>query len=110
MNGQRTGKLTFDPWIPALFDSHALFADMYANPKAYLNGTAPLNTTGVVDSCIYEVNADTPSVCTMVQGSDRDSYLWYDELHPSEQAGRIVARQIADVVQGKRNKWTTWLS
>ncbi len=33
-----------------------------------------------------------------------------DELHPSEQADRIVAREIAEVIQGKANKWTTWLS
>ena len=60
-----------------MFDSHALFTDMYANPKTYLNGTAPLNTTRVVDSCVYELNASEPSVCTMVEGSDRDSYLWF---------------------------------
>ena len=61
----------------ALFDSHSLFADMYANPKAYLNGTAPTNVTGAVDTCVYELNADTPSSCIVVQGNDRDSYLWY---------------------------------
>lgn len=33
-----------------------------------------------------------------------------DELHPSEQADRIVAREIASVIRGKANKWTTWFS
>ncbi|EAU86697.1 GDSL lipase/acylhydrolase [Coprinopsis cinerea okayama7 len=95
----------------ALFDAHSLFADMYKNPSKYLNGTAPLNVDGMVDSCVYELNAppDATPRCTMVEGTDRDSYLWYDELHPSEQASRVVARQIADVIQGKRNRWTTWL-
>jgi hypothetical protein len=34
----------------------------------------------------------------------------YDELHPSEQADRMVAKQIAEVATGKANRWTTWLS
>ena len=34
----------------------------------------------------------------------------YDELHPSEQADRIVAREIAQVIEGHANQWTTWLS
>ncbi|TFK24006.1 GDSL lipase/acylhydrolase [Coprinopsis marcescibilis] len=94
----------------ALFDSHSLFTDMYNHPSGYFNGTAPLNVTGMVDSCVYELNApDQPPSCTLVNGPDRDSYLWYDELHPSEQAGRIVAREIAQVVQGRENRWTTWL-
>ncbi|TFK69221.1 SGNH hydrolase [Pluteus cervinus] len=92
-----------------IFDSHSLFADMYKNPKLYLNGTAPLNVTGAVQTCVYEL--DKPgSTCTTAQGSARDSFLWYDELHPSEQADRIVAREISEVIQGKSNKWTTWLS
>ena len=34
----------------------------------------------------------------------------YDELHPSEQADRIVAREVAQVIKGQKNQWTTWLS
>ncbi|KAL1747183.1 GDSL lipase/esterase [Schizophyllum fasciatum] len=95
-----------------LFDAHALFADMYNNPADYLNGTAPLNVTGAVHACVYEEGQSTsdPVECTTVQGTDRDSYLWYDELHPSEQADRIVAQQIAEVILGEDNIWTTWLS
>jgi hypothetical protein len=36
--------------------------------------------------------------------------LRYDELHPSEQADRVVAREVAQVMQGKPNMWTTWLT
>lgn len=34
----------------------------------------------------------------------------FDELHPSEQSDRIVARQIANTLQGLGNNYTTWFS
>ena len=34
----------------------------------------------------------------------------FDELHPSEQADRVVAKQISEVILGEENKWTTWFS
>ena len=115
---------------PGLFDSHFLFADMYNNPADYLNGTAPLNVTGAVHSCVFKEGESTsdPGDCTTVEGTDRDSYLWcvsihpsafpffkglafrFDELHPSEQADRVVAKQISEVILGEDNKWTTWFS
>ncbi|KAK0505638.1 carbohydrate esterase family 16 protein [Armillaria luteobubalina] len=91
-----------------IFDSHGLFQDIHDNPAAYLNGTAPLNVTGAAVSCVFAEGGGS-SVCTTAHGSDRDSFLWYDELHPSEQADRIVAREIAQVARGEENKWTTWL-
>ncbi|TFK34673.1 carbohydrate esterase family 16 protein [Crucibulum laeve] len=96
----------------ALFDSHALFADMFARPAVYLNGTAPLNTTGAVQACVFDLNESTSAGgrCTIAQGTDRDSFLWFDELHPSEQADRVVAKEISKVINGKTSKWATWLS
>ena len=38
------------------------------------------------------------------------AFYRYDELHPSEQADRIVAREVAQVIKGQKNQWTTWLS
>ncbi|KAJ3554813.1 hypothetical protein NM688_g2912 [Phlebia brevispora] len=80
-----------------LFDSHALFQDIYGHPAKYLNGTAPLNVTGCIKSCPALANG-TSLPCTIVKGSDKDSYLWYDEIHPSEQANRVVAREFTDAV------------
>ncbi|EJD37646.1 hypothetical protein AURDEDRAFT_199613 [Auricularia subglabra TFB-10046 SS5] len=103
------------PMLPdvriALFDTHALFADIYSNPGKYLNGTAPLNVTGSVKQCDYEIGGGpVGGACPPeAQGTDRDSFLWYDELHPSEQANRIVAREIATALQGDTT-WATWLS
>ncbi|KAK7457129.1 hypothetical protein VKT23_010429 [Stygiomarasmius scandens] len=118
-SGNRIARLMLDALVPSLagahvgfFDSYGLFKDMLANPSMYLNGTAPLNVTIPLKSCVYNLNESTSDtgVCTIAQGTDRDSYLWYDELHPSEQADRMVAKEIAEVIQGKKNRWTTWLS
>ncbi|KAG6856479.1 hypothetical protein H0H87_003947 [Tephrocybe sp. NHM501043] len=96
-----------------IFDQHALFSEMYNNPSAYLNGIAPLNVTGTISSCVFKVGQDlgeTGDCTTVTDPKEQDSYLWYDELHPSEQADRIVAREIAAVIKGDKRKWTTWLS
>lgn len=97
-----------------IFDSYGLFTDMYNNPAQYLNGTAPLNVTGCVNSCVYAINANisdpNAGTCTTAEGTDRDSFLWYDELHPSEQADRIVAREISGAILRTSENYTTWLS
>ncbi|KAL1662995.1 GDSL lipase/esterase [Schizophyllum commune] len=92
---------TLDGAHVALFDSHSLFNDMIAHPEQYLNGTAPVNVTTAIRTCDWQEN-EAPT--------DTVPYMWQDELHPSEQADRIVAQQIAQVVQGEDNKYTTWLS
>ncbi|KAF1976162.1 SGNH hydrolase [Bimuria novae-zelandiae CBS 107.79] len=79
----------------ANFDVHALITDMYYNPAEYLNGTAPLNVTG------YVIGAGNISL------SDRDSFMWYDELHPSEQVDRVVAREFVSVLGGS-SKWAKY--
>ena len=63
---------------PGFFDSHALFTDIYRNPKVYLNGTAPLNVTGAVHSCIFKQGESVhdTGVCTIAKGTDQDSFLW----------------------------------
>ncbi|KAI5119097.1 hypothetical protein M0805_004868 [Coniferiporia weirii] len=95
-----------------LFDSHALFTDIIAHPASYLNGTAPLSVVDPIDMCVYQLG-DTTGVtanCTVATGTDRDSYLWYDELHPSEQTDRVIARQITNAILRTSEKWTTWFS
>lgn len=34
----------------------------------------------------------------------------YDELHPSEQSDRVVAREIANILDGKGSEYATWFS
>ncbi len=80
------------------------FNDMYNNPTQYLNGSTPANVTG------------SQVECTGVYGSlncvllpSPDSYLWRDFLHPSEQAGRVVAKEFLNVVSGN-SKYATYFT
>lgn len=75
---------------------------MYYHPSEYLNGTAPLNVTGYAHVC-------NTSGADCVLSSSPDSFLWYDELHPSEQTDRQIARAFIDVISG-RSKWATYWS
>ncbi|KIK51144.1 carbohydrate esterase family 16 protein [Collybiopsis luxurians FD-317 M1] len=95
-----------------IFDTYSLYSDMYNKPQQYYNGTAPLNVKTPIKSCVFSLNEATTDTgnCTIAQGTDRDSYMWWDELHPSEQSGRNLAAQIAEVISTGKNKWTTWLS
>ncbi|KAL5511906.1 hypothetical protein ACEPAH_5124 [Sanghuangporus vaninii] len=95
-----------------LFDSHSLFSDIISNPSEYLNGTAPPNVVTPIKSCVYQLNENVSDTgdCTIANGTDRDSYLWYDELHPSEQADKIVAREYTNAILRKSDRWVTWLS
>ncbi|MCJ1308047.1 hypothetical protein MMC25_001697 [Agyrium rufum] len=77
----------------ALFDVYSLVLDIYNNPTAYLNGSAPANVTGFNEHC-----ALNGSACTNLPS--KDSFLWYDELHPSEQTDRIIASNFVDLLNG----------
>lgn len=81
-----------------------------------------------MDACVYQLNEPKtdPAVCTVAHGTDADSFVWYeflvtmfyavlirpryDELHPSEQSDRVVAREIAGILEGKDSKYATWFS
>ncbi len=36
--------------------------------------------------------------------------LRFDELHPSEQADRVVAREITNAITRRSEKWAMWFS
>lgn len=74
--------------------------DIWHNPSNYLNGTAPLNVTGYITQCGSP--CDDPAV--------RDSYMWYDSLHPSEQTDRIIALEFVNMVNGNGTWSKTWTS
>lgn len=62
-----------------IFDVHSLFHDIIADPESYLD--APANVTGYYHHCNVDGEACVDSEEPM------SSFLWYDELHPSERAG-----------------------
>ena len=79
--------------------------DIWKNPAEYLNGTAPANSTAFILQC--PIDAVGYDQCS--QRPSPDSYLWFDESHPSEQTDRIIARTFIDVVKGA-SKWATYWS
>ncbi|KAH7024937.1 uncharacterized protein B0I36DRAFT_295675 [Microdochium trichocladiopsis] len=87
----------------AVFDVEALMTDVYNNPGLYLNGTAARpQSQGSAVQC--------GSACTdaTVQAQNiRDSYMWYDGLHPTEQTGRVIAREFINVQKGN-SKWARY--
>jgi hypothetical protein len=78
---------------------------MIARPSLYLNGTAPLNVTGAALACVYPLGGGT-SNCTRASSTGKDSFVWYDELHPSEQADRALARAVVDLITSGNTTWT----
>jgi len=61
----------------AVFDTYSLFSDVYHNPAAYLNGSAPLNVTGFEHHC----NTTGADCAYVYDNTSPDSFMWYDELH-----------------------------
>ncbi|KAH7097804.1 SGNH hydrolase [Auriculariales sp. MPI-PUGE-AT-0066] len=96
-----------------ILDSYALFEDIYNNPASYLNGTDPISVDTAPAQCEYEVDGgpvggECPPIIT--DGARRDSYMWWDELHPGEQTGRVVAKEVVQSVSAGGSKWARWLS
>ncbi|KAK5452074.1 hypothetical protein LTS15_007797 [Exophiala xenobiotica] len=79
----------------ALFDVWSLFHDIYFNPESYLNGTAPANVTSYITHS--KENQKSP-----------DSFLWHDNLHPSEQTDRIIAKNFVEVLNGTSKYAQYW--
>ncbi|KAJ5740990.1 hypothetical protein N7493_000862 [Penicillium malachiteum] len=84
----------------AIYDTHSLIKDVWENPQNYLNGTVPYNVTSSIHRCGSACDSEDV----------RDSYMWYDDLHPSQQTDRVVAREFVKVVKGQSEWATYWLS
>ncbi|PSR75229.1 GDSL lipase/esterase [Coniella lustricola] len=83
-----------------IYNVHDLLSDIWHNPSDYLNGTVPYNVTSYITACGSACDSDAV----------RDSYMWYDSLHPSEQTDRILAREFVNMVDGNGTWSQTWTS
>ncbi|KAL0636824.1 hypothetical protein Q9L58_004182 [Maublancomyces gigas] len=88
----------------AVMDTYGLMTDIRNNPAEYLTGPLPLNVTG------YNIHCDPldTSVCTTYRPNDRDSFMWFDQLHPSEETSRVIGEEFANVLEGKLGEWITY--
>lgn len=84
-----------------LFDVHSLITDIHNNPSAYL--ASPANATGGWQNC------DVNKVCTN-STEPQDSFLWFDELHPSQITDQIIARTFVDIVKYGNSSYATYWS
>ncbi|KIY68267.1 carbohydrate esterase family 16 protein, partial [Cylindrobasidium torrendii FP15055 ss-10] len=82
------------------FDTYALFEELYFNPALYFNGSVPANTTGHCHQC---PDPDDYRLCGIGDCTldERDSYMFWDELHPSEQTGRNLAMEMHKKIGGQ---------
>ncbi|KAH8648463.1 hypothetical protein BX600DRAFT_389294 [Xylariales sp. PMI_506] len=83
----------------AVFDVHQLILDIRSNPAQYLD--APANATGYYLHCAVDGSNCTPSEYPLT------SFLWYDELHPSEKTDEIIGQEFAKAVTGN-SAYATW--
>jgi len=84
----------------AIFDVNSLITDIYNNPSAYLD--SPANATGQYHRYNFTsgqyYNAD----------ESLNTFLWYDDLHPSNKTDTVIAKEFANVVYGNSKYATYW--
>ncbi|KIW82352.1 hypothetical protein Z517_05379 [Fonsecaea pedrosoi CBS 271.37] len=91
----------------ALFDTHALITDIYNSPTQYLNGTGVAKGGESVWGYENHCTVDQKTCVQRQNGTNPDGYLWFDELHPSEQTDRIIAQNFVQVLNGT-SKYATY--
>lgn len=85
----------------ALFDGNSLVRHIYHNPEQYLNGTiAPVIETPAAECALNELNL---SECEPVGNAieNPDAFMWFDDLHATEQTHRALAREFVKVLDGE---------
>ena len=86
----------------AIFDVHSLITDIYNNPAGYLASPA------YVTKQYYLCDVATGTICTSQSDIGLSHFLWYDELHPSQQTDEAIAHEFTKVVKGNSKYATYW--
>ncbi|KAJ2902592.1 Acetylesterase [Zalerion maritima] len=84
----------------SIFNVHDLMLDIYHNPDGYLE--SPANVTGYYYIC----DGEDFSNCDESENS-LASFMWYDELHPSQRTDEIIAEEFIKVIDGDSYYGTT---
>ncbi|KAF7366757.1 hypothetical protein MSAN_00934000 [Mycena sanguinolenta] len=87
-----------------VFDTYGFFEEMYNHPAKFFNGSIPANVTGHCHQCPDPNDFTQCGIgdCTL---AERDSYMWWDELHPSEQTGRNLAQELFKKLTGAETQF-----
>jgi phospholipase/lecithinase/hemolysin len=84
----------------AIYDVHSLLTDIYNNPTQYL--LSPSNVTSPYSHC-------PPSGVNCTHGTlSLDHFMWYDDLHPSQQTDKAIAEEFVNLVKGSSKYATYW--
>lgn len=86
----------------AIFDVNSFITNIYYNPAGYL--ASPANVTGQYYFC----DVATGSICTSQSSIGLSHFLWYDELHPSQQTDEAIAHEFINVIKGTSQYATYW--
>ncbi|SPN99060.1 related to GDSL lipase/acylhydrolase family protein [Cephalotrichum gorgonifer] len=84
-------------------DIHSLMSDIIASPEGHLE--APANVTGV-----YTVCKDLLGLHCIDSEESKDSFMFYDDLHPSERMEEIFADEFLKALAGTSEYAKTYKS
>lgn len=73
-------------------------ADIYYNPDRYF--APPANVTGYIQQC------DASGQC--YNEPNQESFMWYNNLHPSWKTDSIIAERFVEVIKGQSKYATYW--
>ncbi|TKA69618.1 hypothetical protein B0A55_06777 [Friedmanniomyces simplex] len=88
----------------AIFDLWELISDIYADPAGYLDRSILTKASDYEhhcdvagEHCAYEYDHEHP-----------DSFMWWDELHPSGRVHRVIAREVVQALEGRFRYASYW--
>ncbi|KAK5745310.1 hypothetical protein LTR17_001471 [Elasticomyces elasticus] len=88
----------------AMFDLWALVSDVYADPAEYLDHSRSTKASdyehhcdSAGEHCAYEYDHKHP-----------DSFMWWDELHPSGRVHRVIAQEVVQALEGRSRYASYW--
>ncbi|KAM5341621.1 hypothetical protein ACJ41O_014652 [Fusarium nematophilum] len=84
-----------------VYDTHSLLLDILAKPKESFD--APANVKDVYKTCAVDDGQDCE-----IASEPLSSFMFYDELHPSERTSDIIAKHFIDVINGNSEYATYW--
>lgn len=90
----------------ALFDTSQLLSDIFEEPTIYLNGSQPVS----VHDWEHHCEIDGTGCSYKYDRTSSDSFMWWDELHPSEQVHRILASEVVQTLEGRSQYASYWSS
>ncbi|KAK0346905.1 hypothetical protein LTR91_021344 [Friedmanniomyces endolithicus] len=88
----------------ALFDLFELISDIHADPAQYLDRAI------LTKASDYEHHCDVTGEVRAYEYDHAypDSFMWWDELHPSGRVHEIIAREVAQVLEGQFRYASYW--